>query len=81
MNIKEESKLKMPRIPRFYTVPETACIMDVRTEDVRTWIEEGRLKAYRLGSYNNITRIRSQDLDEFIREYTAQRPAHNKHPG
>ncbi len=76
MTTNEEPKLKKPPIPRFYTVPETACILNVGIEEVRTWIKEGLLKAYCLSFYGNFTHIHSQDLDEFIREYVASRSSH-----
>jgi len=68
----EKPKLKMPPEVRFLSVPETAFIMAVSTEQVRTWIQEGQLRAYRIGITNNLTRILRQDLDAFISRYTAE---------
>ena len=58
MNKDEKPKLKMPPKVRFLSVPETAFIMEVSSEQVRNWIQEGRLRAYRVGTTNNLTRIR-----------------------
>jgi excisionase family DNA binding protein len=74
MDTDEKPKLKMPPEVRFLSVPETAFIMAVSTDQVRTWIKEGRLRAYRIGANNNLTRIQRQDLDDFIRLYLADNP-------
>jgi excisionase family DNA binding protein len=55
MDTDEKPKLKMPPEVRFLSVPETAFIMAVSTDQVRTWIKEGRLRAYRIGANNNLT--------------------------
>ena len=72
MDTDEKPKLKMPPEVRFLSVPETAFIMAVSTEQVRSWIQEGQLRAYRIGTTNNLTRILRQDLDAFIGRYTAE---------
>jgi excisionase family DNA binding protein len=72
MDTDEKPKLKMPPNVRFLSVPETAFIMEVSSEQVRNWIQEGRLRAYRVGTTNNLTRILRQDLDASIRLYTAE---------
>jgi excisionase family DNA binding protein len=72
MDTDEKPKLKMPPEVRFLSVPETAFIMAVSTEQVRIWIEEGHLRSYRIGTANNLTRILRQDLDAFISWYTAE---------
>ena len=66
MSSDQKPKLKMPPKVRFLSVPETAVIMAVSNEQVRTWIQEDQLRAYRIGTKNNLTRILRQDLDVFI---------------
>jgi excisionase family DNA binding protein len=71
----EKPKLKMPPEVRFLSVPETALIMAVTNEQVRAWIQDGQLRAYRIGARNNLTRILCQDLEVFISQYTVDKRA------
>ena len=65
MSDESKPKLKYPAKSFFYSVAEAAMILRVSTKAIRTWIDDGLLPAFRIGPETRITRIRSQDLDDF----------------
>ena len=71
MSDESKPKLKYPAKSFFYSVAEAAMILRVSTKAIRTWIDDGLLPAFRIGPETRITRIRSQDLDDFINQYSS----------
>jgi len=41
---------------------------------VQQWIKEGHLPAFRVGSQSRLLRIRYQDLEDFVDQYTQLKP-------
>ncbi|MBN1180162.1 MAG: helix-turn-helix domain-containing protein [Anaerolineae bacterium] len=56
----------MPRSLQFFTIAETAAILNVSRKLVSNWIHEGVLPAIRLGPGQRLLRIRQEDLVTFI---------------
>jgi excisionase family DNA binding protein len=56
----------VPRELRFFTIAETASILNVSRKLVSNWIHEGALPAIRLGPGQRLLRIRQDDLEAFI---------------
>lgn len=52
---------------RYYTTADLARILAVRPKTVRTWIEEGELKAIKVGRQ---WRIAPSELDRLVREWS-----------
>jgi excisionase family DNA binding protein len=59
---------------QFFSVAEVAAILGVSRKLVASWIHEGRLPVFRLGSTHRVMRIRRQDLDTFIANNIRNKP-------
>lgn len=55
---------------QFFSVAEVAAILGVSRKLVSTWISEGRLPVFRLGTRHRLIRIRKADLEQFIATHT-----------
>ena len=49
---------------KFYTIPETAEVLQVTPQTIRAWIKQGRMKAQRIGRPILIT---ENNLKEFLK--------------
>ncbi len=59
---------KFPRKPQFFTVAEVAVICNVEKKQVYAWIDEGRVRAFRLGRGQHVLRIHTKDLDQLVED-------------
>ena len=57
---------KLSTALQFFSVAEVALILNVSTKTVRTWITDGKLPAFHIGPGNRVTRVRRNDLEQFI---------------
>jgi excisionase family DNA binding protein len=51
-------------VSNIYTIEETAAILKIKPRTVRAWIEQGKLKSFKLGEH--LVRIHEDDLQDFI---------------
>lgn len=65
---------------QFFSVAEVAAILGVSRKLVASWIHEGRLPVFRLGSTHRLIRIRRQDLDTFIANNIHTKHSHSAPP-
>ncbi|MBN1810584.1 MAG: helix-turn-helix domain-containing protein [Anaerolineae bacterium] len=66
MNEKHDHDVKRLAPLSIFTIAEAAAIIGVNRRTVRTWIEDGALRAFRLGPSQKLIRIRQSDLESFI---------------
>jgi excisionase family DNA binding protein len=64
----------LPATLQFFSVDEVAVIMKVSKKMVQQWIKEGHLPAFRVGPQSRLLRIRYQDLENFVDQYTQLKP-------
>lgn len=50
------------------TVPEVAELLKLKEGTIRTWLREGKLPGFLLGSRQAGWRVRRSDMDQFIEE-------------
>ena len=61
---------------QFFSVKEVAIILETSAKTVHEWIKEGKLPAFKVGHPTRLTRIRRQDLENFIEQHIkAKKPA------
>lgn len=53
----------LPVVDKIYTIEETAEILKMSVRNVRRWIDEGKIKAFKLGHQ---WRIHEEDLQALI---------------
>ena len=60
------SARKTTDIPEFFTIGQTAELLEVSTRTVRRWIDAGLLVAHRVGG---VVRIAAHDLRAFLTQH------------
>ena len=74
-NNKKDIRSTFPPNLQFFSTMEVAIIMGASRKTVISWINEGRLPAFRMGPNNRLIRVRRQDLEAFIADTALnQRP-------
>ena len=58
---------------QFFSVKEVAIILDTSAKTVHGWINEGKLPAFKIGHPTRMTRIRRQDLEDFIEQHIKEK--------
>lgn len=71
-NNKKDLRSSFPPNLQFFSTMEVAIIMGASRKTVISWINEGRLPAFRMGPNNRLIRVRRQDLEAFIEKYTPE---------
>ncbi len=56
----------LPTSSQLFTVAEVAIILGVSIEFVHVWINNKLLPSFQLGKETHFTRVRAQDLENFI---------------
>jgi len=51
-------------VDTIFTIEETAKILKIKPRTVRAWIEQGKIKSFKLGEH--LVRIHEIDLQDFI---------------
>lgn len=59
----------MEEIPKLYTVKEVAELLKVTIYAIYDWIDQGKIKCYRIGTGRNL-RISQNHIDEYLNSGT-----------